>query len=55
MSAERDWRYPEDARDPGARLFKQVENCLRLIHSDSHIVGWKQYFKPTKKMRMGIG
>ena len=32
LTVEGDWEYPEEVLDPGARLFKQVENHLKLFH-----------------------
>ena len=48
LTVEGDWEYPEEALDPGARLFKQVENHLKLFHTGPGIVSWKQHYRPTR-------
>ena len=48
LKVEGDWEYPEDALDLGARLFKQVENHLKLFHTGPGIVDWKQHYRPTR-------
>lgn len=47
LIVEADWDYPEQALDPGARLFKQVESNQKLLHNGPRIVDWKQHYKPT--------
>ena len=48
LTAEGDWEYPEEALDPSARLFKQVESCLRQLHCGPRIVDWQQHYRPTR-------
>lgn len=51
LTVSGDWEYPEEALDPGARLFKQVEGRLGLFHSGPRIVDWHQHYRPTRNER----